>query len=309
MQKSENWGIIINPNSGKRKAEKDREIIFDILNKKKIHFVHYDTHSKLHAIELTHKLINEGINKILVVGGDGTLNEVVNGIFSQDTTPTDQIILGLIPVGTGNDWGRLYNISTDYSRAIDTLINGKIISQDVGLATFNSGNGTQSRYFMNIAGMGFDAKVANKVNEDKINNKSGAILYIKNLLQILFKTSSIQYKITRDSHLMEKDVFSLCVGIGKYNGSGMMQLPNSIPDDGLFDITIIKKISKIDVILNVKNLYDGTFVKHPAIEMHTAKEMKIETIEPVQLELDGESVGFSPFTFRILERALNIIVP
>ena len=161
---------------------------------------------------------------------------------------------------------------------------------------------------MNMAGMGFDALVAHKVNQDKERHQTSKAVYIKNLVTSLIESQSQPYKIVIDDKKIKEDIFSMCVGIGKYNGGGMMQAPNAVPDDGIFDITLIRKISKTDVITNVKNLYDGSFVSHLSVALMRGQEIYIEAPKKVSLEADGESLGYPPFEYEILPRSLCVIV-
>ena len=125
---SNDWMLIINPNAGSRKAGKDWNKIKTILTDEKISFNSVFTESKTHATELTLKYIKEGYRKFIAFGGDGTFNEIVNGIFIQKEIPTNEFTVGMLPVGTGNDWCRMFNIPIDYHKAIQIIKNHKKIT-------------------------------------------------------------------------------------------------------------------------------------------------------------------------------------
>ncbi len=327
---SDSFFVVINPNAGKRRAEKDWHLILSLLLNSGIKFNHKFTTHKLHANTITTEAIGKGFRKFIAIGGDGTFNEVTNAIFSQKTCPASEIKFGVICVGTGNDWCRTLGIPNDYNSAVEIIKAGNTSLFDVGLAHFNNDKMKSSRYFVNVAGMGFDAMVAKKVNEDKDSNRTGKILYLKNLFLCLLKSKAINCSIQIDDAntipcnseqchpersrrnsrriSIEAPIFSISVGIGKYNGGGMMQLPNAIADDGLLDITLIKKISRFDVIMQTKNLYDGTFIKHPSVALYQGKKVLIEAEEPVGIELDGEYVGNTPVEFEVLPRVLRVFV-
>lgn len=301
--------VIVNPNSGSRKGLKDWDLIAKLLVQYGIKFDNVFTEHKIHAIELSRKAVLDGYRKIIVAGGDGTMNEVINGIFSQDKVPTDQVKIGMIPVGTGNDWGRMYDIPNNYEEAIKILQNDKTFIQDTGKVTYKNTK-IHTRYFVNMAGMGYDALVAQKTNTMKEQGKGGPFAYLINLFLGL-----IQYKF---NHMMividgvqkyNGKVFSVSIGICKYNGGGMMQLPNAVPNNGEFDITLIKKASKFKVITNIKNLYDGSFVKIPEVETFTGKKIEIvaRPKHSVFLEADGESLGHSPLEFTIIPKSVCLI--
>ena len=303
-----NWLVIVNPNAGKRNGEKDWHIIEGLLKSKNITYKSLFTQDKHHAITLAKENITEEYKNIIVVGGDGTLNEVINGIFLQDKFSTTEITLGMINVGTGNDWGRMYDIPQSYKEAIEVIKNNKTFVQDAGLVKYNNSEGKQSRYFVNMAGMGFDAQVARRTNEQKEEGKGNAFSYLINIFAALWSHIDKYSEIQIDNHKFKGKIFSMNVGICKYNGNGMKQAPNAIPDDGLFDMTIIKKLGKFKVIKNVKKLYDGSFVKLPEVNTYQGKSISINSNTKIFLEADGESLGHTPFEFEIVPKSIKVIV-
>lgn len=304
------WLVIINPNSGKKKGKKDWKLIQTLLEKSEFKFKHIFTERKFHAIDLSIDFIEKGYRNLIVVGGDGTLNEVINGIFSQKKVPTTDIKIGMIPLGTGNDWGRMYQISEDYEQAIKIIKNDHTFIQDAGMVKYAHHKELKSRYFVNMAGMGYDALVAKKTNLMKEKGGGGAFAYLINLILglIQYKHTIINLKID-DKDIFTGKIFSLNVGICKYNGGGMMQLPFAIPDNGLLDVTVIRNASKFKVIKNIKNLYDGSFVKIPEVETFTGKKVEIisKPKNSLFLEADGESLGHSPFEFSIIPKSVKLI--
>jgi len=280
--------VIVNPNAGKGKGKKDWEKISGLLKKEGFIFETVFTKQRHHAIDLTREYIENGYRKIIVVGGDGTMNEVVNGVFGQKKVPVSQIILGMITVGTGNDWGRMFNIPVDYSEAISTLKKCSTFMQDAGIVKYYTGVKRESRYFINIAGLGFDALVVEKTNRQKDRGRKGVLLYFWNILANLLYYKFTITEITVDGHHIKNETFTISIGIGKYTGGGMMQTPNAIPDDGLFDLTVIKKMRKGEIIRSLKRLYDGTILDHPKVESYTGKIITINSEPKINLEVDGE---------------------
>lgn len=301
--------VIVNPNSGSRKGLKDWDLISKILVQYGIVFDNIFTEHKNHAIEIGRKAVEDGYRKIIVVGGDGTMNEVINGIFLQDKLPTNKVKIGMIPVGTGNDWGRMYGIPNNYEEAIKILKNDNIFIQDAGKISYKNSE-IHTRYFVNMAGMGYDALVAKKTNLMKEQGKGGPFAYLINLFLGLIQYKFKHMVITIDGEQKYNGkVFSISIGICKYNGGGMMQLPDAIPDNGQFDITLIKKASKFKVITNIKNLYDGSFIKMPEVETFTGKKIEIiaKPKHSVYIEADGESLGNSPIEFTIIPKSVCLI--
>lgn len=301
------WFVIVNPNSGKGKGKKDWKKIEKYLIESEVPFKHVFTESRHHAIELTVNAIEQGYRKVMAVGGDGTMNEIVNGCFLQKVCSTRDLSLSIIAVGTGNDWGRLFGIPADYRKAIEIIKKGFLHLQDTGIVSYYHGARKEQRYFINIAGLGFDAVVVNKTNRQKDMGKGGKLLYFWNLLSSLLSYRHTQVEVIIDGKLIKNEVFTISLGIGKYSGGGMMQTPGAVTDDGLFDITIVNRIKKSDIILSLKKLYDGSILEHPKIEGYQGKHIIIDSDPLIHLEADGESLGHSPIEFRILPKSINVI--
>jgi YegS/Rv2252/BmrU family lipid kinase len=301
------WFTIVNPNAGNGKGKKDWDRISALLEKENIPVINKFTEKKGHAIEFTREAIVAGFRKFISVGGDGTLNEVVNGVFTQECCPTKGIILGMIPVGTGNDWGRMFGIPLVYEGAVQVIKENKLMAHDIGLITCYRGNEQEKRYFINIAGLGFEAMVVKKTNKQKDKGRSSKAIYFYNLL-----TSLLMYKITKadiiiDGKRITSKVFSINVGNGRYCGGGMRQTPDALPDDGLLDITVIREMGRIEIIRNLKLLYDGTILSHPKIDGYRSNNVRVETESVLYAEADGESIGHTPAEFSIIPRGINVV--
>lgn len=305
---SEKWFVIVNPNAGKQKGKHDWKRISSLLYAAGLDYMSYFTESRGHAIDLTRKYIRSGFRKFIVVGGDGTLNEVVNGIFTQNYADPSGIVLGMIPVGTGNDWCRMFGIPGDYVKAIEMITRNDTFSQDVGKLEYSSSDGLKKiRYFVNIAGMGFDALVLEKTNKDKEKGKGGPLLYLINIFTSLFAFKTTRTKIRIDGKTITPEVFSMVVAIGQYNGGGMKQAPEAVADDGLFDLTLIRPIGKFKVIRNVMKLMDGSFTKLPEVSNYKTSTIEISSDPELFVEADGESLGHTPFRFTLIHKGLSII--
>ncbi len=301
------WQAIVNPNAGTHKGRRDWPLINRLLLKKKILFEVFLTGGPLDAERIVAERIAAGATHFLVIGGDGTLNEVINGIFKTIRSSADEIVLAMIPVGTGNDWCRTFKIPFSYREAIELLSNGQPLSQDVGVVSYHEGSSVVTRFFVNVTGIGYDAVVAQKVNRSKQKGVGGPLMYLYMLLTSLFEYRINPIVLKADGNQISGKIFSISVGIGKYNGGGIMQLPEAIPDDGLLNVTIIGAVSKWTVIGQLKNLYNGTFVKHKAIKTLVAKEVEINAVPPLAVESDGESLGQTPLKITIHSQKLNVI--
>lgn len=302
----DNWYIIVNPNAGNGKGKKDWGRISGLLEKNGIVFEAKFTERKGQAIEFGREAIAAGFRKLVSVGGDGTLNEVVNGIFTQDICPSQEVVVGMIPVGTGNDWGRMFGIPMMYEGAVKVLVENKTMLHDIGLVSFYNGNTQDKRYFINIAGLGFEALVVKKTNKKKDQGRSSRAIYFYNLLSSLLSYKKINSELTIDGKSSPCNVFSINVGNGRYCGGGMRQTPDALPDDGLLDITVIRDMSRCEVIKSLKLLYDGTILSHPLVDGYRSNNLKVTSNPVMFAEADGESLGHTPVEFSIIPKAINV---
>ncbi|MFI3331271.1 MAG: diacylglycerol kinase family lipid kinase [Rikenellaceae bacterium] len=306
---TKSWFAIVNPVAGNGKGLKDWPLISKLLRDNGIVPSYAFTERKYHAIELAVEAINKGFRKIIVVGGDGTIHEVVNGIFIQQQVPTSEVLLSVIAVGTGNDWIRMFGLPRKYSEAIKAIIAGYSFLQDVSRVTYYESGVQQARYMANVAGYGFDASVNRRYNHLKEKGVHSKWLYLWSMFKAVLKYNTTGMKITVDDKLEVNDlVFSGTVGIGRYNGGGMLQTPCAVADDGLLDLTVIKRISRIGVMLRLKSLFNGKIYKLKMVSLLRGKHVKIESAPEIAIEIDGEALGYSPFEFSVIERAVKVVV-
>jgi YegS/Rv2252/BmrU family lipid kinase len=311
LNKQSKYLVVVNPNAGKKQSAKDWPIIADLLSKHKILFDVFFTEYRHHAIKLVAKEIEQfGYQKIIAVGGDGTINEVVNGIFLQDRFPTTDISLGVITIGTGNDWAKMFLIPKEYSKAIALIKNGNTFMQDVGKVHYYLGERLLSRYFINAAGLGFDALVTNHTNLQKDTDKSSIAMYFTSMIKSLYRYTPVKVQVnTRKRIILDGSLFTLSLGIGKYTGGGMQQTPEAISDDGLFDLMLVNQITKTKLLRKVKKLFDGNIRKIKEVQYLQTDYLRVESDSKLLIEVDGENIGHAPFEFEILSRSLKIYVP
>ncbi|MGQ8335683.1 diacylglycerol/lipid kinase family protein [Sunxiuqinia sp. A32] len=305
---SDKWMLILNPHAGVGRGKKDKDKIIHLLRKKDIHFDLLVSSYPTHAIPLTVAAIKTGYRKLIVAGGDGTLNEVVNGVFQQDECSPDEIVVGMIPVGTGNDWIKTFQIPNNYKSAIKKLLKGKTIQQDVGRITYEESGNKKTRIFANMAGFGFDAMVAEKANRLKNKGRSGLLVYLQSLGASYLQYQTRKVRIAVDGQEVEDFVFSASIGIGKYNGGGMMQAPNAVPNNGIFEVTIIHKIGFWGIVRNLPGLFNGSYIKDRRVSSFQAKHVSITSEKSIPGEVDGETLGNHQFDIEILPSQLNVII-
>src|ERR1017187_9563027 len=259
------WMVLINPMAGDRKGRDDWGKISFLLDQYKIAYQHYFTQYPRHAITLIWDSLEQGYRKFIIAGGDGLLNEAVNALCTQTAVDPKLVTLSMIPVGTGNDWARTLNIPFDYAAAINVIKTGKKLGHDIGRVFYHIEGREHSRDFINMCGMGFDAEVNKKVTADRERDHLGHIKYRYHILTTLMGYTPTTVTLAIDGRQINHEVFSMALGIAQYNGGGMKQLPFAVPDDGVFDLSVIKKASKLKVLRSTHKVYDGSFVELPEV--------------------------------------------
>lgn len=303
------WLAIVNPVAGSGRGLVDWPEISRLLRRHDIAHDYVFTEHKYHAIELTVDAVNKGYRQIIVVGGDGTIHEVVNGLFIQQQVSTREVLLSVIAVGTGNDWIRMFGIPRKYSEAIRAIAEGHSFLQDVGAISYHQSHYKQKRYMANVAGIGFDAFVNKKYNNLKEEGKYSKWLYVWSALKSVLRYKSTGVKIWVDGELIINDlVYSATVGVGKYNGGGMIQMPEAVADDGLLDMTVIRNLNKFTVLRRFRSLYNGRIYRLKMVSQRRGRHIRIESSPDIRIEVDGEALGFSPLEFEVIEKAVKVVV-
>ena len=303
------WFAIVNPVAGGGRGLDAFPKISKLLRDNRIACEPVFTEYKCHATELTVGAVNAGYRRIIVIGGDGTLHEVVNGLFIQRCVRPDEISLAVIAVGTGNDWIRMFGIPANFADAIRAIREGNTFLQDVGCVTYEEAMFRQSRYMANVAGTGFDAHVISRYNHMRNKGRRGPLLYMRCLLRSFLKYKSTGVKVWVDGELIYNNLLmSAAIGICQYNGGGIRQLPKAVADDGLLDITLIKPVHWWNVVFRMRKLFNGNIYKIGHIQHAQGREIRIESIPGISLEVDGEMLGGTPVEFTILHRAVRVVV-
>ncbi len=295
------WLVVANPISGQGRAMHHRHEIEAVLRR---HGIGYDfavSEHPGHAVELAARAVAGGCRHVLAVGGDGTVNECANGIFRQQAAPTAEVTLGVMPIGTGNDWARTHRIPKDYAEVAALMASGTSRLHDIGVAAFADGN---VRHFVNVAGLGFDAHVVEALPDRTL----GPLAYIVGLAKGLLNYRAVSLGLTIGERRIDTRAFVLFCAIGRYCGSGMNVAPLAEVDDGLFDITLIQDLSRWEVLKSLRRLFDGTLLTHPKVIALREAEAQVEA-GPVPVEADGELIGHAPVRLSILPRALRVLAP
>ncbi|MEO1448926.1 MAG: diacylglycerol kinase family protein, partial [Bacteroidota bacterium] len=300
------WQIVVNPAAGGGRVREQRQEIQTDLRKAGVVFEWNESEGPMHAVELVKAMIQAGYRHLAVVGGDGSLNEVINGIFSQDEVPGTEIKLAVIPAGTGGDFARMYGIRS-LEHGIRLLHEHKALIQDVGVAHWKTDQGTQHRYFGNVAGLAFDAFITDDTADMNKAGWRGLVTYLWAVLRNLWRYEQEELALVMENRNWREVTILANAGICRHNGGGMNLVPWADPQDGRFDISLVKSLSPLQVLLNIAKLYNGKLYRHDRAFHERSKWLDIQS--PTGLEVDGEYLGRGTGRLEVIEAALKIAVP
>ena len=266
--------IIVNPMSGRGKAAKNISKLESLLEKKEVDYKMVQTSSPGDAKTIASER-RKDFDIVSVFGGDGTMNEVLNGLVGGNTP------MSIIPIGTGNDFARSANLPMKMEPALDNILKGKPISYDIGL--FNN-----ERYFINVIGIGFDA-FAN-IQSRKIKRLRGTMVYVVAVFKTLRQWTSVKMKIQMDDKKIEDLSYLTCIANGWSVGGGLSLAPDANLNDGFFDICHVSDISSIKIVRHFSRLMNGKINDFSEVSWHRSKKIKITSNDYLPMHLDGEII-------------------
>ena len=272
------WFVIVNPVAGSGRGLDHFPQISKHLRDAHILCEPVFTEHKFHATELTVTAVREGYRRIIVVGGDGTLHEVVNGLFIQQEVCPDEVLVAVVAVGTGNDWVRTFGISNRYQDAVKAISEGYSFLQDVGVVSYEEAHYRQSRYMANVAGAGFDAHVVRKLSHLKKKGHRSRWRYTWCLVKNFFRYKSTGVKVWVDDRLV-------------YN-----------------NLLLFRPVHFWHLLFRFHYLFNGGIYRIRHILQERGSRIRIESSPEVSVEIDGEPLGHTPLEFSILHRAIRIVV-
>ena len=249
--------------------------------------------------ELAARAADDGASLVVAVGGDGTVNEVVQGLAGRDG-----VELAVIPRGTGWDFARTYGIPRKLDDAIAVAREGRTRQIDLGRATFRDGQS----YFANVASAGMSGAIAKRTNETS-KALGGKVSYAWATFAVFARWRNDEVLVTVDGERREARMHDVIVANGRYFGGGMMILPEAEPDDGLFDVLLIGDLTKRDLLLTLPKTYKGRHLPHPKAELLRGAVVEIDAPQPLPVELDGEQPGTTPVRLEVVPKALRLRVP
>lgn len=286
--------FIVNPAAGSGRTRTAWPELERRLHERDIQYEVFWTEARGHATDLARKAASNGAAAVVAVGGDGTLNEVVNGVNGSDVS------VGLIPLGTGVDFSRTLHLPRSPEQCLEIVLQGNVRRLDVGVVN--------DRRFCNVAGTGFDAKVADRVNQ-RGKKTGGALPYLQALLQTLFTYKNAPFQITMDGTALDVTSLLMAVGNGRYFGGGMQICPEADVEDGRFDVCIVGDVDKFRTVMLLGRVFTGSHRFHPLVTYKKAKEVMVEGPDDFWIQADGELIGRLPAVFRLEKGGLPMLLP
>ncbi len=256
-----------------------------------------------HLIELARGAVERGAELIVVAGGDGTLNEVVNGVAGSGVT------LATIPLGTGMDFGRTYGIPTRFDDAVRVALEGDTRTIDAGRVRYRTWAGEDAeRWFANVGSVGMSGAVAQRANAMS-KALGGKLTFFYALTRVFFEWQNTDVTVTFDDGERRGLMHDVIVANGRFHGGGMKLAPDARSDDGLLDVVLIGDVSKPDFLTTAPKLYKGKHVHHPKVEVLRTRRIAVDAAERLPIEVEGEQIGTTPATFEAVAGALHVRVP
>jgi len=301
--------IIVNPHAGGGRAGKHWPLIEGLLSERLGAFQTSLTRGPGDATVMTRDYLREGADLIVCVGGDGTLNEVVNGFMEGDELLRKESSLAFIPNGTGCDFVRTASIPSNINESVDNILQGHIRKIDIGKLEFTDHEGKkQSRYFHNITSFGLGGEVDARVN--KTSKAFGPFLsFIWSTIVSIFCYGKKTVQLEVDDHYREEVViWNIAVANGRYHGGGMLVAPAAELEDGIFQVVVIGDLTLAQVFWHLPKLYNGQINKLRQVTTLTGRKITASSADHVLLDVDGEQPGRLPVTLEILPGVLPLIV-
>ena len=263
------------------------------------------------ATEVAREALINGTTRVIAVGGDGTLSEVVNGYFDHEGRAINGAAsIGLLPSGTGSDFRRSFGL-INCGDSIRTVLSSEARLIDVARAEFNDHNGARtSRFFINVASFGLGGDVSSSVNRWRNSLPhwiGGRARFIAAAVAAVGRYRNVRVSLRLDEREIQINSNLIVVANGKFAGGGMMLAPNAELDDGLLDVIVTDDATRWDVIKELPRIQRGRHLRNPKVAELRAREVSIDSEEPMAVDLDGEMVGYTPVNITLFPASIQFI--
>lgn len=300
MAEQDKLVLIANPVSNGGKGHRGTTRVAQLLGERGIDFTLHWTKAQGDAEVIARTAVEEGNRRIVACGGDGTIHEAVNGIKTAQNS--DKVSLGLVPLGQCNDLANVLSIPRNIPSAIDTFLEGRVRTIDLGRVG--------DRYFSTVVALGFDSVVNDYVAGGGVPSLlKGTASYVWGIFANLFRYSGVWLSIKGDFGEFEGKAFLVATGNSHTYGGRIKIAPPAVIDDGHLDVCLVHSVSRFEVLRMLPRAFTGGHVNHRAVEMKQMHHMEIDAKEPISLWADGEFVAWTPTKVEVMPQALHVLVP
>ena len=303
MESHDAWLAIVNPASGRARARAVWPAVARELDRAGVRIDVQLTTRPHEGEAIAFAAARDGRRKILVAGGDGSVHDVVNGIMNAGLDADDRVTLAVAPGGTGNDWARSLGIGRDPQAIVASIVGGRTSLLDVGAIDFPQALASKRRWFVNVAGAGYDAHVIARMPQ----RIPSALAYFRGALGGLASYRSPLFHVTVNGVTIDGRLLLALVANGRYCGNRMEVAPHARPDDGLFDVVLIDDVGLGSVLVKIAKLYRGTILGDPVVRHMRTAAVRIDAEPRVAVEADGQVIGETPAEFWLQPHAIQVV--
>lgn len=285
--------VIANPRAGRGRGLRNLERLRGAIRRRGVDLEVVETRHPGHATGIAREAAELGASRVAVLGGDGTISEVVNGLVGGETA------LAILPMGTGNDVARSLKIPRDLDAALDLALHGEPAPIDVGRE--------RDRHFISVLGVGFPSIVAAEANA--IRWLHGSPAFFVAVYKALHRLRAVPLRIELDGEILEMRCVAILIQNTPYTGGGLQMAPEAVVDDGVLDVVIVEEIGRLDLMVNFPRVYRGGHFAHPSFTAHRAREIRVECAEPLTKMFDGDLCGTTPLEAEVVPAAVRVVLP
>ncbi|MBO4984490.1 MAG: lipid kinase [Bacteroides sp.] len=304
--KPEKWGVIYNPKAGTRKVQKRWKKIKDYMDEMGVDYDYVQSEGYGSVERLAGILANNGYRTIVIVGGDGALNDAINGIMNSTAENKQDISLGIIPNGIGNDFAKYWGMNTDYKEAVDMLITGRRRRIDVGTCDYFDGTTHRRRYFLNAINIGLGARVVQITDRCKRFWGVQYLSWVMALLSIIFERKLHRMHLKINGEHIRGRIMTVCIG----SAWGYGQVPSAVPYNGWLDVSVIYRPELLQLWAGLWLLIQGRILNSKLVMPYRTQRVKILRAQNAAVDLDGRLLDRQfPLEVSVLHEAITLIIP
>lgn len=300
------WGVIYNPKAGTRKAHKRWKEIKEYMDSKGVSYDYVQSEGFGSVERLAGILANNDYRTIVIVGGDGAINDAINGIMTSNVENKSEIAIGIIPNGIGNDFARYWDEDLDYKKAVDCIINNRKRKIDVGFCRYYNGKTHERRFFLNAVNIGLGARIVKITDQTKRFWGVKFLSYLTAFFLLFFERKLYRSHLKINDEHIRGRVMTICVG----SASGYGQTPSAVPYNGWLDVSIIYRPQALQILSGLWMLIQGRILNHKVVRSYRTKKVKVLRARNASVDLDGRLLPkHFPIEIGIKPEAITLIIP